>query len=90
MIVTPTARRFKIADPDAETITASGSLLLPVSPGGDRQTFSDHRGAEVTASDQAGGEQAVVLIDIFGPAVSRAGGQQLRHTIACQPAAGPG
>jgi hypothetical protein len=90
VIVAPIARRIKIASPDAEAITASGSLLLPVSPGGDRKTLSDHGGAKINPSHQAGGEQAIVLIDIFGAAVSGTGRQQLRHAITRCPAAGPG
>jgi hypothetical protein len=90
VIVAPVARRFKVAGPDAETITASGSLLLPISPGGDCKTFGDHRGAKITPRHLASGEQAVVLIDIFGAAIGWTGGQQLRHAITRRPATGPG
>lgn len=90
MIVAPAARRLKIARPDTKPVAAGGTLLRPISPGCDGKAFGDHSGAKVASSDQAGGEQTIVLIHIFRPAIGRTGGQQLRHAITRGAAAGPG
>lgn len=42
------------------------------------------------AGNETRGQQAIVLIYIFGTAISRTGGEQLCHAVARRPAAGPG
>ncbi len=90
MVVAPVTRRIEIARPDAQTITASGALLDPIPPRSDREPFGHHGSTKIVAGNQTGGELAIVLIDIFGPAIGGTSGEQLHHTIARCPAAGPG
>ena len=90
MVVAPVTRRIEVTGPDAQTITTGGSLLAPVSPGGDRESLGDHGRTKVATGNQAGGEQAIVLVHIFGTAIGRTGSKQLCHPVARRPATAPG
>lgn len=90
MILAPVTRRIEIAGPDAQPVATGGRLLDPVAPRSHRKSLGDHGRTEVVAGNQARGQQAIVLIHIFGAAVGRPPGEQLRHAVARSPAAGPG
>ena len=90
MIVTPVTRCLKVARPDAQAITTGGGLLAPVSPGGDSEAFGHHGSTKIVAGNQASGQQAIVLIHVFGTAIGGTGGEQLHHAVARRQAAWPG
>ena len=90
MVVPPGARRIEVAGPDAEAGSAGSGFLGPVAARGNGQPFGDNGGTKVAATDAAGGQKPVILIDILGAAIGRTGGQQFRHAIARGAAAGPG
>ncbi len=89
MIVAPVARRIEVTGPDAETITAGGGLLGPVSPRGDRKPLGHHGRAKIATGNQTGGQQAIVLVHILGSAVGQTGSKQLCHPVARRPATAP-
>jgi hypothetical protein len=90
MVVTPGAGRIEIAGPYAEASIAGGRFLRPVAAGGDSKPLGDHDGAEVATADTAGGQEPVILVDILGAAIRRAGSEELGHPVARCAATGPG
>ena len=90
MVVAPVTRRIEVTGPDALTIATGGSLLGPVSPGGNREPLGHHDRTKVAAGNEAGGQQAIVLVHIFGTAIGRTGSKQLCHPVARHLATAPG
>lgn len=90
MVVAPSAGRIEVAGPDAEAGITGGGFLGPVAARGNGEAFRNHGGTEIAAIDAAGGEEPVILIDILGAALGRAGGQQFGHAVARGTATGPG
>lgn len=90
MVVAPVTRRIEVTGPDAQTIATGGSLLGPVSPGGDREPLGHHGRPKVATGNEAGGQQAIVLVHIFGTAIGRTGSKQLCHPVARHLATAPG
>ena len=90
MIVAPVPRRIEVACPDAQAIPPGGSLLDPVPAGCNGKSLGDHGSTKIATGNQAGGQKPVILVDVFGAAIGRTGGEQLRHAVARGPAAGPG
>lgn len=90
MVVAPVTRRVETTGPDARTALARSRLLGPVATRGNGQPLRHHDGAKILAGNRAGGEEASILIGIFGPAIDGTGSQQCREAIACGAAARPG
>lgn len=90
MIVAPVTRCLKVARPDTHAIATGGGLLAPISPRSHREAFSHHGSTKIVAGNQTGGQQAIVLVNIFGTAIGGPSGEQLHHAVACRPTAWPG
>ena len=89
MIVAPVARCVEAAGPDAEATLTGRGFFGAVAARRDGQSLPHHGGADVAAANKTRREQPIILIDILGAAIGRAGGKQLRHAVTRRPAAGP-
>jgi hypothetical protein len=89
MIIAPVGGSIKASGPDAVLAGTGRLFLAPIVAGGDREAFGDQDCAKIVAADRAAGEQAVVLILVFGDAVHRARSEKRGHAVAGFVAAGP-